>query len=171
MKKIMKRICFVLTILTISFFIIYKINHSSLIYTLLITFFTTTYHFDMRLLVGYLVDAFMHNQADYNKKWYQIKKREKLFYEIIKIKKWKEYMPTYSPDHFDIKKHSLEDIIQVMCQAEIVHEVIFVLSYVPLLFIIYFDTAVIFIKPFIKEPPPVKIAPFSMISALNKNIE
>ena len=54
-------------------------------------------------------------------------------------------MPTYTPDIFDPKLHSWDEIAQAMCQAEIVHEVIIVLSFLPLLATIPFGAFPIFL--------------------------
>ena len=41
-------------------------------------------------------------------------------------------MPTYSPDTFDTSKKTVKEIIGATCQAEIVHEVIMLLSLLPI---------------------------------------
>lgn len=38
-------------------------------------------------------------------------------------------MPTYRPDWFDPRLHSWKEIAQTMCQSEVVHEIIAVLSF------------------------------------------
>lgn len=97
-----------------------------------ITFGTCFYHFAMRLLVGYSLQAIMENRANYRKAWYQLRPFEAKLYQILKVKKWKGYMPTFDPTFFDTKLHSWDEIAQAMCQAEIVHEVIVILSFLPL---------------------------------------
>ena len=54
-------------------------------------------------------------------------------------------MPTYNPDYYDVTKHSIEEIIQATCQAEIVHEVNMVLSFVPVIFTIWFGSLAAFL--------------------------
>ena len=54
-------------------------------------------------------------------------------------------MPTYDSSFFDSKAHSWEEIAQAMCQAEIVHEVIVVLSFLPILAYIPFGALGVFI--------------------------
>ena len=97
-----------------------------------ITFGTCFYHFTMRLLVGTLVNRILKNRADYRKAWYQLRSVEKTLYRALKVKKWKGNMPTYDPSCFDPRLHSWDEIAQAMCQAEIVHEIIVVLSFLPL---------------------------------------
>ena len=98
-----------------------------------ITFGTFLYHFAMRLLVGHILNRVMGNKADYRKGWYQLHPVEKRLYKLLRVKKWKAKMPTYDPSCFDPQLHSWEEIVQAMCQAELVHEVIAVLSFLPLL--------------------------------------
>ena len=110
-----------------------------------ITFGTFFYHFAMRLLVGHVVDRIMKNRADYSKPRYQLREFEIRLYKTLKVKKWKGNMPTYDPSLFDPKLHSWEEIAQAMCQAEIVHEVIVVFSFLPLLGAIPFGSFGVFL--------------------------
>ena len=112
---------------------------------LVITFGTCFYHFAMRLLVGYGLNHVMKNKADYQKAWYQLKPFEVKLYKCLRVKKWKGSMPTYDPRVFDPKIHSWEEIAQAMCQAELVHEIIAVLSFLPLLAAIPFGTFPVFL--------------------------
>ena len=45
-------------------------------------------------------------------------------------------MPTYNPTLFSLEDNSLEQIAKNMCQAEVVHEVIILCSFLPMLFAI-----------------------------------
>ena len=54
-------------------------------------------------------------------------------------------MPTYEVSQFDPKKHTWEEIIQAMCQAELVHETIAVLSFMPILAGIWLGDFLVFI--------------------------
>lgn len=110
-----------------------------------ITFATCLYHFAMRLLVGHSLNRIMGNQADYRKGWYQLRPIENRLYKLFKVKKWKGNMPTYDPSCFDPALHSWDEIAQAMCQAELVHEVIAVLSFLPLLAAIPFGAFPVFL--------------------------
>lgn len=112
---------------------------------LAITFGTVFYHFAMRLLVGHIVNRIMRNKADCSKAWYQPRSFEDRLYKLLKVKKWKGNLPTYDPSTFDPKLHSWDEIAQAMCQAEIVHEVIVVLSFLPLLGVIPFGSFGVFL--------------------------
>ena len=100
---------------------------------LTITCATITYHLGMRLVVGFIFDKVMKNRADYTKSWYQSHKWELRLYERLNVKKWKKGMPRYQPDLFMPQNHTWDEIAQAMCQAELVHETIVVLSFLPIL--------------------------------------
>lgn len=138
MAKVVKGTAFVSVLLTIIFVILYQQSDMDLWLTMAITFGTIAYHFCMRLLVGLVVNLRMGNRANYRGKWYQLRPLEEKLYKILQVKKWKDKMPTYSPEIFSTKEHSLAEIVQAMCQAEVVHEVIMVLSFLPILAVIPF---------------------------------
>ena len=123
----------------------YHFTQNQILYAIAITFGTIFYHFAMRLAVGYIVDAKFHNKMDYTKTWFQEKGFERNFYKKIKIKKWKKRVPTFNPEEFSLSGNSIEDIIQVTCQAEIVHEIIMVLSFVPVAFSPWFGSFGVFL--------------------------
>lgn len=103
------------------------------------------YHFAMRLAVGIAINALMKNRANYNAWWFRERKWEKGFYGFIKVKKWKKFAPTYAPDTFSPSVKSWEEIAMATCQAEIVHEIIIALSFLPLFLIIPFGEPLVFI--------------------------
>ena len=123
----------------------YHFTRSSVLLSLAITFGTVFYHFAMRLAVGLGIDARLHNRVDYTKSWFQEKPFEKKLYETLKVKKWKKHMPTFTPEEFDLQSRGPEEIIQVTCQSEIVHEVNMLLSFVPLLLSIRFGSLGVFL--------------------------
>ena len=110
-----------------------------------ITFGTCFYHFAMRLLVGHILNRKMCNRADYRKRWYQLRDFEMPLYQFLRVKKWKGKMPSYDPEVFDPTKHSWQEIAQAMCQAELVHELIAVFSFLPLLAAIPFGAFWVFL--------------------------
>ena len=54
-------------------------------------------------------------------------------------------MATFDPTLFDPALHSWEEIAQAMCQAELVHEIIIVLSFIPLFAAIPFGAFPVFL--------------------------
>ena len=133
MPKVMKIITMACTSVTLFTMIIYRNSNRGFFLTLAITFGTITYHFVMRLLIGWLVMIFMKNKADYTKQWYQLHPWEKTLYKKIKIKKWKNKMPTYRPEDFSPKEHTWHEIAQTMCQSEVGHELIIGFSFLPII--------------------------------------
>ena len=53
-------------------------------------------------------------------------------YEALKVKHWKRRMPTFDNARFNPQLHSWDEIAQAMCQAELVHETIMILSFLPI---------------------------------------
>ena len=100
--------------------------------SLAITFGTVSYHLVMRLLVGGAFQAVMQNRADLRKRWYRVGRREMAVYEALKVKRWKRRMPTYDNALFDPRLHTWDEVAQAMCQAELVHETIALLSFLPI---------------------------------------
>ena len=115
------------------------------VFSAAITFGTIFYHFAMRLAVGYFIDARYHNHMDYTKKWFQEKTFERRLYDKLKVKKWKKLLPTFTPQYFNLKSRSISEIVQATCQAEIVHEVNMLLSFVPVVFSIWFGSLGVFL--------------------------
>lgn len=60
-------------------------------------------------------------------------------------KKWKKWVPVFNPKDYDLKNNSIAEIIQVTCQAEVVHEIIMILSFVPVIFSVWFGAAEVFL--------------------------
>ena len=145
MAKIVKGIAAFSLAATVILAISYKVTSSGILLPLAITSGTIAYHFVMRRMVGLAFHAPMRNKADYRKRWYQVSKREMAVYEKLKVKQWKRRMPTYDPALFDPRLHTWEEIVQAMCQAELVHETIAVLSFLPILAGIWFGEYPVFI--------------------------
>lgn len=125
--------------------VLYRKTACEVFLPLAITFGTTSYHVVMRLLVGLAFCFVMQNKADYKKRWYQVGKHEMAFYEKLGIKNWKRRMPTYDHTLFDPRVHTWAEIAQAMCQAELIHETIALLSFLPIAAGIWFGAYPVFI--------------------------
>ena len=145
MKKSMKAITIIAILATIIFTIFYRNTRNRVCLSLAITAGTITYHFVMRYIVAGIFRCVMHNQADLSKRWYQQKNWEKHIYQKLHVKQWKGKMPTYDPDSFDLKLHTPGEIAGAMCQAELSHEIIVVLSFLPLLAVPVFGAFWVFL--------------------------
>ena len=145
MPKIIHRTTLIIATLTILTTALYKVTSIDILLPLAITLGTASYHFIMRLLVGLAFNQIMRNRADYTKSWYQVSNFENRIYKELNVKKWKNRMPTYDASLFDVKVHSLQEIVQAMCQAELVHETIVVLSFVPIVAGVWFGAYPVFV--------------------------
>lgn len=115
-------------------------------YSLFVTFLTISYHFAMRLAVGEVITLlYARREFNYEARWYRQSSLEKLFYKKIGLKKRKKTAITAKPWQFDINERTYEELLHNMTQAEVVHEIIMVLSFVPILFSIPFGALGVFI--------------------------
>ena len=103
-------------------------------FSLAVTFFTTLYHFVMRILVACAVTACRKNKTEESRIAAKPSAAEKKFYGIIRIKRWKTLVPTYKPALFTVKSDSLNELMHNMVNARIGHEIMVVLSFIPILF-------------------------------------
>lgn len=117
------------------------ITDNSVCITLAITFGTTFYHFAMRLFVGKVVG----HRFNYKNFWFREKFFEKSFYKTLRVKKWKNKMPTFNPDSYLTKANVSMEIVNTMCRNEVIHEIIALLSFVPILFSLFFDALWVFV--------------------------
>ncbi len=140
-KKTVLSITFIIFILTVLFSILNIIIGNSVYLTLAITFGTAFYHFAMRLIIGKITG---HN-FNCNSFWFKEKSFEKKLYRAIKVKKWKSKLPSFNPQTYMVNNIPLENIVNTMCRNEVIHEIIAVLSFVPILFSLVFDEALVFI--------------------------
>lgn len=145
MAKTMKRISVITLLLTICSFVLYRVTNYSFLVPFTITFGTTAYHFIIRLMVGVGLNSVMQNKANYHKKWYQVSDFEMKLYQKLKVKKWKNKMPTFDMDAFDISKHSWDEIVQATCQSELVHEINIMFSFLPIAACVWFDSFWVFL--------------------------
>lgn len=114
---------------------VFVITQNDIAETVTISIGVTLYHFSMRLAVGTIVNSIMRNKARHNHAWFREKSFENRLYRLLRVRAWKQYLPTYSPDTFDAGQKTIQELVGATCQAEVVHEVIMVLSLLPILWI------------------------------------
>ena len=132
MPVLMKGFALVFLAGTVLFALLYGKTAAGIWLSLAITCGTFAYHLGMRLLTGLAFRTVMRNRADYRKRWYRVLPRERALYERLGVKRWKKRLPSYDASLFDPRLHTWEEIAQAMCQAELVHEIIVVLSFLPI---------------------------------------
>ena len=103
---------------------------------------TTFYHFAMRLTVGTIVPKLLPSPRHH--KWFLQRSFEPKLYKLLRVKQWKDHMPTYDPASFSLQEHTLEQVIDNCCVSEAVHEVIILLSFIPLLFTVWWGAFPVF---------------------------
>lgn len=140
-KRTVLSLTAVLFVLTVLFIVMTALTDNAVYNSFAITFGTVFYHFAMRLAVGKLIPE----HFDYESFWFREKSFEKKLYKAIGVKKWKGRMPSYTPSSYMIKTSDFTKIIYTMCRNEVIHEVIAVLSFVPILFSFVFDETLVFL--------------------------
>lgn len=145
MKKVIYTSTVISVLLFATFYAVFKFTQNDIAQILYITFMTFSYHFAMRLVVGLGIGKVHKKEFDYHAKWFQPKEFEKKLYKKLKVKKWKAHIPAWSPESFETKHHTLHEIVAAMCNAEVVHEIIIVLSFVPVLFSLEYGVPMVFI--------------------------
>ncbi len=141
LSLIMTRAAAASGILTLLFFGIFHWLHWGWLEAAAITCITIFYHFAMRLVVGTVIP----NSFDYRNIWFQPKVFEARLYRFLQVKRWKDRIPTYNPQLFSLAENSLEQIVNHICQAEVVHLTIILLSFVPLLFSLIWQNLFVFL--------------------------
>jgi len=85
-------------------------------------------HLILWILSAIVVVGIMKNRANDECAWFRELPWEKDFYRIIKFRKWKHHLPTYNPRFYDFKVLKHENLLGIISQTEIVHEMAAVLS-------------------------------------------
>lgn len=104
---------------------------------------TTFYHFAMRLTVGAVVPKMLLHPR--RRKWFAQRSFEPKLYKLLRVKQWKDHMPTYDPASFSLRETTLEQIVANCCVSEAVHEVIICFSFVPLFFTFWWGAFPVFL--------------------------
>ncbi len=127
-------------------FVIFNVIYDKVIFlSLAITFGTMFYHFIMRVAVGYFVTKYFVCFLKPDSFWFRTKSFEKKIYRILKVKKWKPFMPTAAPESFSLKNYTPEEIAVTMCSSELVHELNIILSFLPLIMAVPFSKFSVFV--------------------------
>jgi len=104
------------------------------------------FHIIIWILSAIIVVGIMRNKADDDCVWFRELAWENNFYRFIKIRKWKRHLPTYAPQYYDFKYMPHENLLGIISQTEVVHEVAALLSLLSLLGIRWFGNVPIFIS-------------------------
>lgn len=132
MKKLVYTSAAVSLILGLITAVLYNTYQSGIYFSLSVTFFTTFYHIAMRLAAGFAANLINIGEKDLYE--FTISETETRFYKMIKLRKWKNKVPTYKKDMFSLKKNSYAELCRNMIISQKGHEMMVLLSFVPLLF-------------------------------------
>lgn len=136
----------VLAVLTGIFFYLHKIYEAAWLRAAAITLLTVFYHFAMRLVIGEAVTLICRNRHFPTDRFgFRIYSFEDKCYRRLHVRRWKAGVITAKPEQFDFQHISPEELLFNVMQAELVHRIIAVLSFVPILFAIPFGEPAVFI--------------------------
>jgi len=85
-------------------------------------------HLSIWIISAIVVVGIMGNRANDECTWFRELHWEKDFFRFIRFRKWKHRLPTYNPRFYDFKVLKHEDLLGIISQTEIVHEMAAVLS-------------------------------------------
>lgn len=128
------------------FLLLYRRFEEAWLLSAFITCLTTFYHFAMRLFVGEAVDLLCKDTVFPQDRFgFHLYAFEKKLYRRLNVQKWKAGALTAKPELFDLSCVTAQELLHNVMQAELVHRIIMVLSFVPLLFIIPYGAPFVFI--------------------------
>ena len=112
-------ICVIIS--SVCFYVFYSgtLESQIVLWTGIVTL-TIMYHFWVRIIMGNVLKL-LKKHITYKQYFFKEKKFEKKFYELIKVKTWKDKVLTYAPAEFDLKINSLETVANNMAKAELDH--------------------------------------------------
>ena len=143
-RQTMETITILLVLVTLALVLLYWKTKAPWFLSCAISFGTTMYHFVMRLAVGFFIPL-CFKKYNHQSWWFRPRKWESGLYRKLRVRKWKRNLPTYDPSQFSTETNTLPQIVQNMCQAEVVHEVIVVFSFLPLAFVGVFGAFAVFL--------------------------
>ena len=123
----------------------YGVTQHPGLFSAAITFGTAFYHLAMRLMVGCGIDAIWHNHMDPTKWWFRERPFERGLYRALRVRAWKGRLPTFDPAAFAWDARTPGEIAGATCQSEVVHEVNMVLSFLPVVFSVWFGSLGVFL--------------------------
>ncbi len=147
MKTFLKMLStfFCLSIGSYGFFVLYEVVKMewALIFGMIMGY--TAIHFVLMFISAPIVFLFFRMKYNYHHSWFVPKKFEEKLHRVLKVKKWKNKIPTYDSRAYSLSEQNIMKAIQMTCHAEIVHEVIAVLTYLPILFGLFISNFGLFI--------------------------
>ena len=141
--RVMKTVAAVTALATVVLAAVYHFFPFGWLLSVVITTGTTFYHFAMRLIVGSIVPHCVKNPE--KNRWFHQRAFEPELYKVLKVKQWKDHMPTYDPHSFSLQHNTPEQIVYNTCVSETVHVVIVLFSFVPISFTLWWGAFPVFL--------------------------
>jgi len=116
-----------LFVLTIIFACLYN-GENSIFSTFAVLTGCLATHLIIWILSAIIVVGIMKNKANDESVWFKEIRWEKGFYRLIGFRRWKHCLPTYDARFYDFKAMPHKDLLGIISQTEIVHEVAALLS-------------------------------------------
>ena len=127
-------------------FVLFRQTSAGWLLSLYVTFLTIAYHFTVRLAVGQAMIVYYRKRPPHPGSFMtRTFSFEPELYRKLNVKSWKNRLITARPEQFDMKKHTSDEMLRSMVQAETGHIINMPLSFLPLLLIIPYGTAPVFI--------------------------
>lgn len=142
--NLMQIVSIISVILFIVFYILFNKTKVMIFEIIYITSIIIAYHFIIRLVIGNIIPRFK-SRINYKSNWFKTKDFELKIYKKLNVKNWKDKVPTFDPQEYDMENLTLEQLIVNMCNSEWVHETNFLFSYPTLLFSMCFGKFYIFL--------------------------
>lgn len=136
--------CVSLALMFVFFFLMVN-TEKSVFCTLGITSMTICYHFTIRLVIGNIIDRIKLEKFKPESWRFREFKFERKLYKVLRVKKWKKFVPTYNERLFSMKENSVGNIIGETCRAEVVHLLCAAASLVSISFALIFGSLTAFL--------------------------
>ena len=92
-------------IISLIFYHIFNISGNYIFYILCILFAIAGFHLCVHLGIGHIVNFILKNDVDYNKIWFLERAFEDKLYKKLRVRNWKDKIPTFYPDTFSLQNN------------------------------------------------------------------
>lgn len=130
------KMIFISELLLIGFVVFYAIflfSRTNGFFKITVLFGVLLYHFVMRLFFNWFCKNLKSRPWNNTNKWFRERNFEKAIYKILNVNKWKDSVPNYDPEDFDVRSKKLSKIISNSCRVEVTHLVIIAFGFLPIL--------------------------------------
>ena len=118
-----------------------KTENEAVLWTGIVSFMIM-YHLWLRIIMGNVSKLIKINRSSC---FFKERVFEKPLYEFLRVKKWKGKALTYNPEAFSLKKHTLDEIADVMAKSEVDHWINEIISLTSILFSLIWGQLPIFV--------------------------